>query len=154
MAVNRRDKARECCDLVILAMYVFIPPGRGIEVRTLEIQRNWQQFHPNQVKDRNVLLLKDSEEVTLYFHNYKTAKVFGPHELTLKVRQSSSITQLTLAMGIFSLASYVAIDHGDRLTLVVLFGQEYAIALLVHVESVSIFVVVSAYFCCKVEAKA
>ena len=89
MAVNKRDKARECCDLVILAMYVFIPPGRGVEVHTLEIQRNWQQFHPAQVKDKNVLLVKGSEEVTLYFHNYKTAKFFGRQELTLKVTQSS-----------------------------------------------------------------
>ena len=94
MAVNKRDKARECWDLVILAMYVFIPPGQGVEVRTLEIQRNWLQFHPNQVIERNVLLLKDSEEVTLHFHNYKTAKFFGHQELTLKVRQSSSFSIL------------------------------------------------------------
>ena len=89
MAVNKRDKARECCDLVILAMYVFIPPGRGVEVRTLEIQRNWQQFHPNQVKDRNALLVQDSHEVTLYLNKYKTAKFFGRPELNLKARRSN-----------------------------------------------------------------
>jgi len=27
-------KARECCDLVILSLYVFIPPSRGLEIRT------------------------------------------------------------------------------------------------------------------------
>ena len=96
MAVNKRDKAWECFDLVILAMYVFIPPGQGVEVRTLEIQRNWQQFHPNKVKDRKVLLVKDSQEVTLYFHKYKTAKFFGRQELNLKVSN---------------------IDHWDRLCL-------------------------------------
>jgi len=84
MAVNKRDKARECCDLVFLAVHVFIPPGRGVEVRTLEIQRNWQEFHPNQAKDGNVLLMKDSEEVKLYFHNSKTAKFFGHQELPSK----------------------------------------------------------------------
>ena len=91
MAVNKIDKARECCDLVILAMYVFIPPGRGVEVRTLQIQRNWQQFHPNQVKDKNILMVRGSEEVTLYFQNYKTAKFFGCRQLTLKVRQKRRI---------------------------------------------------------------
>ena len=107
MAVNKRDKARECCNLLILAMYAFIPPGQGVEVHTLEIQRNWQQFHPNQVKDRNVLLVKDSEEVTLYFHNYKTEKFFGRQELTPKVRQSHS----------FSILPLIPVIHGDRICL-------------------------------------
>jgi len=56
---------------------VVIPQGWGVEVHTLKIQRNWQEFHPNQVKDRNVLLVKVSPEVTLYLHIYKTAKFFG-----------------------------------------------------------------------------
>ena len=87
MAVKKRDKVQECCDLVILAMYVFIPSGWGVEVRTL----NWNQFHPHQVKDRNALLVKDSDKVTLYFHNCKTAKFFGRQELTLKVRPTNIV---------------------------------------------------------------
>ena len=49
MALKKRDKARDCCDLVILAIYVFIPPRQGVDHQdlTLEIQRNWHQFHPN-----------------------------------------------------------------------------------------------------------
>ena len=108
--LSTRDKARECCDLVILSMYVFIPPGQGVEVCTLEIQRNWQQFHPNQVKDRKVLLVKDSQEVTLYFHKYKTAKFFGRQELNLKVSN---------------------IDHWDRLSLTVFWGNVKVVGNLV-----------------------
>jgi len=73
-------------------MYIFIPPGRGEEFGTLKIQRNWQECHAYQIKDRNVLLVQDSKEVTLYFHNYKPAKFFGCQELTLRVRQSSRMT--------------------------------------------------------------
>lgn len=89
MAVNKKDKARECCDLVILAMYTLIPPSRGLEIRTLEIVRDWQEFNPCHFKGKNVILLKDAEQVTLHFHNYKTAKFSGRDELTLQVKQSN-----------------------------------------------------------------
>jgi hypothetical protein len=101
MAVNKREKAKECCDLVILAMYVFIPPNRGVEIRSLEIQRNWREYRPSQIKGKNVLLVKDTDEVTLYFQNYKTAKSSGRDELTLQVKQNSGITASALRFNAF-----------------------------------------------------
>ena len=86
------DETCKCCDPVIVAMYTFTPPGRGEEVGTLKIQRNWQECHANQIKDRNILLVKNSEEVTLHFHSYKPAKFYGRQELTLRVTQSSRMT--------------------------------------------------------------
>lgn len=94
MAVNRRDKAKECGDLVLLGMYVLIPPGRGLEVRSLEIVRNWQEFTPRHYKGRNILLVKDREEVTLHFSNYKTAKFTGHEEIRLKVTHIIRMTKI------------------------------------------------------------
>ena len=76
-------RARECCDLVILSLYVFIPPSRGLEIRSLEIVQDPQQFDPRHNKDRNVLLLKD-DEIVLHFHNYKTKRFSGRDELALQ----------------------------------------------------------------------
>lgn len=87
MAINKRDKAWEYCDQVILAMYTLILPSRGLEVRTLKIIRDWQGFHPCQFKSRNVILLKEVEQVTLHFHNYKTSKFSGRDELTEDIRK-------------------------------------------------------------------
>lgn len=87
MAINKRDKARECCDLVILAMYTLIPPSCGLEVRTLEIVLDWQGFDPCQFKSRNFILLKEAEQVTLHFHNCKTSTFSGRDKLTEDIRK-------------------------------------------------------------------
>lgn len=86
MAVNKAEKARECCDLVMLALYVYIPPSRGLEIRTMEIVRNWKDFHARDYKGRNVLVIKDIPEVSLHFDDHKTQKYTGHDELTLEVR--------------------------------------------------------------------
>ena len=85
MAVHPKDKARCCCDLVILVLYVFIPPSRGLEIRTLEIEQNWQNFNPQNYKDRNIILFKDPLGLSLHFDNYKTQKFTGHDELILKL---------------------------------------------------------------------
>ena len=35
--VSAKKKARACAHLLLLSIYVFIPPSRGLEIRTLEI---------------------------------------------------------------------------------------------------------------------
>lgn len=87
MAINSHDKAKECDDLVLLGMYVLIPPGQGLEVHTLEILCNWQEFSARHYKGQNVLLVKDRKEVTLHFSCYMTAKFTGHDEIRLKVTQ-------------------------------------------------------------------
>lgn len=87
MAVNGSEKARECCNLVVLAMYVFIPPSRGLEIRTLQIERDWKNFTPEKSKGKNLVLLQESSQVTLHFDNYKTHKHYGHEQIFLKVRK-------------------------------------------------------------------
>ena len=37
LTVPAKPKAKACADLLLLSIYVFIPPSRGLEIRTLEI---------------------------------------------------------------------------------------------------------------------
>ena len=37
LTVPAKQKARACAHLLLLSIYVFIPPSRGLEIRTLEI---------------------------------------------------------------------------------------------------------------------
>ena len=83
-----KARARECCDLVMVSLYVFIPPSRGLEIRTLQVVANGQDFDPAHFKDRNALLMKD-DGLVLYFHNYKTRRFAGRDELALQVRHVS-----------------------------------------------------------------
>ena len=80
-----KARARECCNLVMVALYVFIPPSRGLEIRTLEIVQD-QNFSPLSLKAkcRNALVMKDSG-IVLHFHNYKTKRFTGRDELALQV---------------------------------------------------------------------
>ncbi|KAL9977469.1 hypothetical protein ACROYT_G014875 [Oculina patagonica] len=73
MAVNKRDKSKECCDLVLLALYCYILPGRGMEIRTLEINHNYQQYSLREFKGQNILL-GDQELCRIlldYINNYR-----------------------------------------------------------------------------------
>lgn len=85
LAGPMKARARECCDLVLVSLYVFIPPSRGLEIRTLEVLADGEQFDRARLKDRNAMLMKD-DGVVLYFHNYKTKRFSGRDELALQVR--------------------------------------------------------------------
>ena len=121
MAVNRRDQDKECGNLVfLLGMYVLIPPRRGLEVCTLEIVRNLQDFSPRHYKGRNILLVKDHEEVTLHLSRYKTAKFTGHEEIRLKVTHIIRMTKITFVdtRGILQLRDFclptVDVIYQDR----------------------------------------
>jgi len=80
-------KARECCDLVILSLYVFIPPSRGLEIRTLQIVRDPAAVDPRHRREvANVLILRE-DRVVLQFNDYKTKNSSGKDELALQVRR-------------------------------------------------------------------
>ena len=81
-----RAKARECCDLVILSLYVFIPPSRGLEIRTLEIVRDPASIGAQQQRQRNLLVLQE-KKLVLKFNDYKTKPSKGREELALQVRR-------------------------------------------------------------------
>ena len=84
-------KAKEFCDLIMLSLYVFIPPARGLEIRTLEVLSGEQasNFDPKSSTGKNYLIVKDSGDIVLHFNNYKTRKFSGRDELALQVRQFS-----------------------------------------------------------------
>ena len=65
-------------------LYIFIPPSRVPEIRTLEIVNDGQSFDQRRYKDRNAVLIKQ-DGIVLYFHNYKTKRFSGRDELALQV---------------------------------------------------------------------
>ena len=80
-----KSKARECCDLVILSLYVFIPPSRGLEIRTLLIVKDPASMDPTQQRQGNLLIMREGQ-LTLKFNEFKTRKLHGREELSLPVR--------------------------------------------------------------------
>ena len=49
----------------MVCLYVFIPPSRGLEIRTLEVLANGYDFDRTRFKDRNAMLMKE-DGVVLY----------------------------------------------------------------------------------------
>lgn len=78
-----KAKARECCDLVMVRLYVFIQPSQGVEIYTLEVLGNGYDWA--HCKDENAMVMKD-DGVILHFHSYETRRFTGRDELTLEVR--------------------------------------------------------------------
>ena len=85
-----QSRAGQCCDLVIvmIALYTFIPPSKGLEIRTLEIVSEQQDFNPGHFKDKNAIVMTEDGTV-LHFHNNKTRDFSGREELALQVGQIS-----------------------------------------------------------------
>lgn len=77
-------KAKECADLVLLSLYVYIPPSRGLEVRTLEIVKDRSTLDPKKSTDRNLLIMSDGG-IRLQFNRYKTKRFRGRDELLIQV---------------------------------------------------------------------
>ena len=63
-------KAKEFCDLILLSLYVFIPPSRGLAIRTLEVLSGEEDsnFDPKSSAGKNYLLVKDSGDIVLHFY--------------------------------------------------------------------------------------
>lgn len=78
-------KARESCNLVLLSLYVFIPPSRGLEMRTLRIVTEPDSLEARQRKEQNLLVMRE-DSIVLYFDDYKTKSSCRRYELTVQVR--------------------------------------------------------------------
>ena len=87
LTVPAKQKARECADLLLLSIYVFIPPSRGLEIRTLEIVGEEESVEARKDTARNLVIQKPNGDITLQFSNYKTRKFVGRDELALGVRR-------------------------------------------------------------------
>ena len=89
MARGKREKAREACDLLLLSIYCHIPPGRGLEVRTLEVVHEaelTEPFLPAHFRNRNVALLQKDGSLTIHVQKYKTYPTAGKDTIAIQVR--------------------------------------------------------------------
>ena len=93
VARERRHKAREPADLLLIALYTHIPPSRGQEMRTLEIlhAENLQvPFCASGFPEQNIVLLQESGAVTIHILLYKTQKFAGHDQVELEVSSVNS----------------------------------------------------------------
>lgn len=77
-------------DLVLISLYTIIPPGRALEVRTLEIyvENEIVKFNMQQELDKNYVILRLNGDVMLYYANFKTSKKFGRDVTLIEVIRS------------------------------------------------------------------
>ena len=93
VAGERRHKAREAADWLLMALYTHIPPSRGLEMRTLEIlhAENLQvPFCASDYTERNIALLQHSGAVTIHVQLYKAQKFTGHDQVELEVSSVNS----------------------------------------------------------------
>lgn len=85
LARSSLAKAKECADLLLVSLYVLIPPSRGLEIRTLEILPEEESLVSPTVSHKNLLQVDASGTLYLRFQNYKTKKNYGVDRTTLPV---------------------------------------------------------------------
>ena len=81
---EKARKAKKCRDLVILSLYVYIPPSRCLEIRTLQIVHDPASMDARQQRECNLLMLHEDRAV-FRFQDYKTKKIKGRDKLILEV---------------------------------------------------------------------
>lgn len=89
MARGKRGRAREACDLLLLSLYCHIPPGRGLEFRTLEVVQEAElpePFAAVRFRNRNIALLQRDGGLTIHVQKYKTYQSAGKDTIVLEVR--------------------------------------------------------------------
>ena len=85
LTVPPKPKARECADLLLLSIYVFIPLSRGLEIRTLEIVGEEESLEARKDTARNLLIQMANSDIRQHFSNFKMRKFVGRDELALGV---------------------------------------------------------------------
>lgn len=101
LARAKINKAKECANLVVLSLYCYIPPSRGLEIRTLRIRWPKDAETLRDLRVGNFIMVKDSGEIVLHFANYKTKKFVGRDELSLKVMILHWYTQIRFGNYLF-----------------------------------------------------
>ena len=87
-AATPKQRSKEMMNLVIISLYVQIPPGRAKEIRTAQIfeEKNEAEFHRFRDKvGKNFVVLKTDGDVVLHFDEYKTKKTYGPDVTAFEV---------------------------------------------------------------------
>lgn len=88
VAREKRHRAREAADLLLLSLYCHIPPSRGLEMRTLEVVHEAdleETFSPKDFPNRNIALLQKNGDVVIHVQLFKTFRFAGRDSITLQV---------------------------------------------------------------------
>ena len=73
-------------DLLLLSIYILIPPGRALEIRTLQIVMDTAESTESlESNDGNFVIIKQDGSVVLIYNAYKTAKHYGRDVTVMKV---------------------------------------------------------------------
>lgn len=85
MARTARSKAEECADLLLISLYVLVPPSRACEIRTLEVLPQEASLTSPDMAGKNLVQVQGDGGLTFRFQNYKTVKTYGSDTTILKV---------------------------------------------------------------------
>ena len=88
LAKDKKQRAAEARDLLLLSLYTHLPPSRGLEVRTLELvlERDLEEpFQQAHYRNRNVALLKKEGGIMLHLGMFKTARYAGTETIPIQV---------------------------------------------------------------------
>ena len=88
MTRGKKDSAKEACDLLLLSLYCHIPPGRGLEVRTLEVvckAKLTEPFVAAHFQNRNMTLVHKEGGVTIHVQKHKTYHSTGKDMVPIQV---------------------------------------------------------------------
>ena len=82
-----REKALACMDLVLLSLYIDIPPSRAQEIRTLKLFEEGPDrvFTLRDFSTQNVLVVGATGEHVIHLNSYKTAKFRGHDQIPIDV---------------------------------------------------------------------
>lgn len=89
-AVSPKERSIEMMNLVLLRLYIEIPPGRAKEIRTaqLYVEKHDGEFQRFTEKyGKNFLVLKNNGDIMLYFDEYKTRRSYGSDVTVFEVRK-------------------------------------------------------------------
>ena len=87
LAIGPKEEAATMIDLLLLSIYTLLPPGRALEVRTLQIVVEGEESAQSwDSRDGNFAVLKQDGAVMLVYDDYKTAKHYGRDVTLIKVR--------------------------------------------------------------------
>lgn len=100
-----KERSAQMMNLVILSLYVEIPPGRAKEIRTAQIfeerrEAEFQRF--DEKKKKNFVVLKRNGDVMLHFDEYKTRRTYGADATLFEVRKVYEKVNICFVSNLFT----------------------------------------------------
>lgn len=86
LANDAEERAKLQMDLILLSLYITMPPGRALEIRTLEVFVETEESRFDIRKEGNYIVLRLSGDVLLQYFSHKTSKKFGRDMMIIEVK--------------------------------------------------------------------